>query len=231
MRQIPLALLPAEAPTFENFVPGDNAEAVAAVRALLAGESPVRSVYLWGEPGTGRSHLAQALAAAAGPSAVVLTPTQPAEAFRRASLPFGGTVIVDDCDRLDDARQQAVFQLYNHARADASATFLATGGQPPAALTLRDDLRTRLGWGAVLRLKPLSDDDKTQALRNLAASRGIRLPDELLRYLLTHRPRDIRSLLATVSALDAFALEHKRPLTIPMLHELERLQGDAAARC
>lgn len=252
MRQIPLALLPEEAPSFENFVPGANVEALAALRALAGtslsttepwsttGMVPLRpaghtvtppTLYLWGESGSGRSHLARAFAAAASSTTLLLDPAQPLAHFDPAGVMEDGAVVIDDCDQLDAARQEAAFHLFNRVRAEPGARFLATGGQPPAGLALRDDLRTRLGWGAVLRLAPLSDDDKAEALRNAAHARGSRLPDALLRYLLARHARDIRSLLATVAALDQYALEHKRALTIPLLHDFERFRGSRAAHC
>ncbi|HRO61630.1 MAG TPA: DnaA regulatory inactivator Hda, partial [Burkholderiaceae bacterium] len=91
----------------------------------------------------------------------------------------------------------------------------------PLALSLRDDLRTRLGWGVVHRLALLTDDEKAEALRRAAHGRGLALPEELLRHLLTHRSRDIRALLRLLDALDRFALERKRPLTLPLLRQFD----------
>jgi len=104
------------------------------------------------------------------------------------------------------------------------AAFVAAGSQPPLGLALRDDLRTRLGWGVVLRLALLSDDEKADALRRAARGRGLALPDELIQYLLTHRSRDIRWLLRLLDALDRFALERKRAITLPLLREFENAE-------
>ncbi len=220
MRQIPLDLTTAEPPSFENYVAASNQEAVALLRALAAG--PLRatpSVWLWGEPGSGKTHLANALAATLGARALRLGPGAPLDQFRID--PAAQAVIIDDCDRLDGARQEAAFHLYNRVRADRSAAFVATGGQPPLVLTLRDDLRTRLGWGVVLRLGLLTDNEKADALRRAACGRGVALPEELIHYLLTQRSRDIRWLLHRLEALDRFSLERKRAITLPLLREFE----------
>src|SRR5690606_6064946 len=95
-----------------------------------------RAVYLWGDPGAGKTHLLDALAAAAGGRAIRLGPDSPAEAFACAldRLAQGATpsppaaasapvVIVDDCERLDDARQQAVFHLFNRVSETPGAAF------------------------------------------------------------------------------------------------------------
>ncbi|MCM5570554.1 DnaA regulatory inactivator Hda [Burkholderiaceae bacterium FT117] len=239
MRQIPLELSAAEPASFDNYVAGGNAEALAALRALAepvpastAAPATGRAIYLWGEPGVGKTHLLDALAAAAGERAACLGPSSEAEAFAEVlarlgtdtAAPQAPVVIVDDCDRLDDARQQEVFHLFNRVRALPGAAFVATGTQPPLALALRDELRTRLGWGVVLRLVLLTDVDKADALRRAAQGRGIALPDELIRWLLTHRSRDIRWLLRLLDALDRYALERKRAITLPLLREFENAE-------
>src|SRR6185295_16920087 len=167
MQQLPLSISPAPAPDFDNFVAGPNAEALERVRALARGELAERIVYLWGAQGSGRSHL---LAAAAR--------VDP------------GLVVADDVERLDALAQQALFNAINAAR-DGAAGVLAAGASPPAQLALREDLRTRLAWGLVYQLKPLSDAEKAQHLRAEAARRGLQLSEEVVGYLLTRLPRDL----------------------------------------
>jgi DnaA family protein len=214
-RQLALDLLQPLAPTLDNFVAGRNAEALAALRAVVGGAGE-RFVTLWGAAGSGRTHLAQAVAAA-GPSRTMDAASAPAE-FDPAVRVY----VADDVDRYDAARQQRLFVLQNEVRA-AGASLVATCSAPPAQLALRDDVRTRLGWGLVYQLHALSDDEKEAALRAHATSRGLTLAPEVLSYLLTHLPRDMRTLVATLDALDALALAAKRPITVPLIREW--LQG------
>lgn len=189
---------PAE-PDFDSFVAGPNAEAVASLRALAQGASGEAVMYLWGEPGSGRTHLLRA-AARANPLLVV----------------------ADDVEQLDEPAQQRLFAAINAAR-QGEPPVLAAGRQPPAQLALREDLRTRLAWGLVYQLKPLTDAEKAHHLRAQAARRGLRLPEEVLAYLLTHLPRDLASLNRVLEALDRFSLATKRPITVPLVREaLER---------
>lgn len=240
MRQIPLALGGAEPASFDNYVAGGNEEALAALRALAGPvDAPPRqaipkahrAIYLWGDPGTGKTHLLDALTAALGERALRLDPVSPDDAFTNAMQRLESAnahpparapiVIIDDCDRLDEPCQQTVFHLFNRVAATPGAAFVAAGVQPPLALALREDLRTRLGWGVVMRLAALTDEEKADALRRAAQGRGIVLPDELIRWLLTHRSRDIRWLLRRLDALDHYALERKRAITLPLLREFE----------
>lgn len=98
---------------------------------------------------------------------------------------------------------------------------IASADQAPLHLSLRADLRTRLGSGLIFQLKRLDDDQKAEVLRQHAASRQITLPEELLRYLLRHYPRDIRTLMQILESLDRFAFEQKRALSLPLLREME----------
>jgi DnaA-homolog protein len=209
MQQLPLAISPRPEPAFDNFVPGPNAEALARVRQLAAGTLGERIVYLWGEGGSGRSHL---LAAAAG---------------ARPAL-----VVADDVQRLGAAEQHALFVAINEAREGGPAV-LAAGDQPPASLALRPDLRSRLAWGLVYQLLPLSDADKARHLKALAGARGLLLSDDVAAYLLARLPRDMASLHAVMEVLDRYSLMRQRALTLPLVREAlaeEILGGQARGR-
>ncbi len=195
MQQLPLEISPRAEPAFDNYVAGANAEALARVRALAAGTLPDAIVYLWGEPGSGRTHLLRA-AARANPELVV----------------------ADDVERLDAGAQQALFGAINAAR-DGQCAVLAAGAAPPAQLALRDDLRTRLAWGLVYQLKPLGDADKALHLRSEARRRGLVLTDEVVAYLLSRLPRDLANLNRVLDLLDRHSLARQRPLTLPLVRE------------
>ncbi len=225
MKQLPLDLHRRPAPTLGNFVTGDNAEVVDLAHRLAQGDRQTRFVYLWGPAGAGRSHLLQALAPW-GRSASPATDMP-------ATVTDGDLLLVDDCQQLDAARQQALFGLYNQVQAGVAATLVVAGDAPPLAMRLREDLRTRLGWGLVLQMRLLDDHHKASALERHARSRGVALGRDLVPYLLAHHDRDIRSLIALFDALDRYGYERKRPLNLHLLREFEadaaRLAGETGA--
>ncbi|MCH2219136.1 MAG: DnaA regulatory inactivator Hda [Dechloromonas sp.] len=217
MRQLTLDLLPESPPSLDNFVPGTNAETVAALTEWLAGGRPDTSFCLYGESGCGRSHLLLATGFAYVDAA--LNPSL-------AGISAGETLAVDNVDQLDADGQVALFALFNQMKMDGGR-LLTAAPQPPAHLALREDLRTRLGSGLIYRLQPLSDAEKADAIATLAKERALKLSPEMIGYLLRHASRDMRTLAMLVVALDQYTLEQKRPVTLPLLRELLSLEHDA----
>lgn len=224
MRQLALALTQPPEPSLDNFVAGPNAELVERLRDAARGAKGESVIYLWGAPGSGRTHLLRATAGAARNARYAGAQDDLAGIAARL-------VAVDDVERLDEARQIALFNLINRARAaggDAGGVVLAAGNAPPAQLALRADLTSRLGWGLVYELRAPDDADKALHLRAEARRRGLELSDEVLAYLLARLPRDLRSLVAIVELLDRHSLERRRPLTVPLAREaLREADGQA----
>ena len=194
MRQLLLDLTQAPQPSLDNFVPGANAELLVALRAAARGDTPDRVVYVWGESGAGKTHLARSLAAAA-PAALRLR-------------------VVEDVERLPADAQAELFNAFIERD---FGFLLATSRLAPGELPVRRDLATRLASGLTFHVLPLTDDEKRAALRHHAHGRGFALSEEVANYLLTHARRDMGSLMAALDALDRYSLETGRAITVPLL--------------
>ena len=217
-QQLLLDIRPEQVSSLENFVVGDNAELVAHLNALSDGNA-FDQIYLWGPPGSGRSHLLRGvLARAQARTRPVLWVDAAMLGDVLAPAP-GSLLIVDDVERLSDAAQITLFRTFNAARLAGLALLLA-GAEPPLRLALREDLRTRIGATLVYEVKPLSDHDKAAALSQHAQGRGMRVDEALIDYLLHHGRRDLPSLLAVLDLLDLASLERQRPLTLPLLRQV-----------
>ena len=127
-------------------------------------------------------------------------------------------IAIDRVDEADAAAAARVFTLYN-ALKQSGGRVVAASRTPLAALPLREDLRTRLGWGLVYEALPLADEEKPEALATYARQRGFDLSTEVVDYLLRHGRRDMPSLLATLAALDRFSLASKRAVTVRLVKE------------
>ena len=217
MKQLVLDIALPAAPTFDNFVPGRNAELVAALYALANGAGNERFFYLWGADGSGRSHLLRAVAAAAQRNGrrTVWFDAQ----TKALDAADDALCAADDVHLLGAEAQVALFSLHNRIRGGNGA-LLASGNAAPAQLALRADLVTRLAAGLVYQLHALGDEEKSAALQRHADARGLRLAPEVTAYLLSHARRDMPSLLALLDALDRYSLETKRAITVPLLREL-----------
>ena len=216
MRQIPLAIGPEPARAFGNFLEGSNAGAVAHLRALAPGAPPV---YLWGPVGSGKTHLLQAVTQHAREAGWTVARFDAA-----AGLPWrvdDGTafVLLDDCEQLDADRQHEAFSAFL-AAGDCRATVVAAGDRPPVDLPVRDDLLSRLGWGHVFALQPLGEAETRAALRREADRRGTFLGDDVMDFLLSRFARDLSHLMALLDRLDAYSLETRRVITVPLLKQM-----------
>lgn len=216
MKQLPLPIGWQPEPTFDNFLPGPNAPALAHLRTLVVPGAPV---YLWGPAGSGKTHLLHALAhASQGQGGRVgwfdaATPL-PWELSADWSL-----LVIDRCEALDAGAQHAAFTCFVDATMHG-VQVAAAGRLPPVDLAVREDLRTRLGWGHVFAMQTLSDAETRAALRREGDRRGVLLPEEVVQHLLTRFPRDLSHLMRLFDRLDEYALAEGRRITVPLLRQM-----------
>ena len=221
MKQIPLAIGVEPARTFANFLPGANAAVVAHLLRLEPGAPPV---YLWGPPGSGKTHLLQAAVDQARAHGARAAWFSGSDVQAWAPDSDHDWLVLDDCDQLDEPRQRAAFSLFVDA-SGRGAAILAAGRVPPVDLGVREDLRTRLAWGHVFAVQPLSEPEVRAALRHEADRRGTFLSDEVMDYLLTRFTRDLKHLMAQLDRLDEFSLSTKRAITVPLLKQMLAEEG------
>lgn len=219
MRQLLLDLLPETPPSLDNFVAGCNGEALAGLTTWLTPNNREASLLLWGEGGAGKTHLLRA-SGAAYQDALADPDLAAIEAELLADNPDKlRSKAVDNVEALSPSGQIVLFNLYNRIRT-VGGRLLTAAALPPVQLDLREDLRTRLGQGLIYRIHALTDDQMLDALRAYAAARRLRLPPESFDYLFARAPRDMRSLMDLLGALDRYSLEHKRAITLPLLREV-----------
>jgi DnaA family protein len=128
-------------------------------------------------------------------------------------------IVLDDVERYTAVQQHAAFTWFVNAQS-LQRGVVAAGALPPADLPLREDLRTRLGWGHVFHLQVPSEAERRAVLRKSADARGVMLSDDVLDYMLHRFSRDLGSLMELLEQLDGYALRTQRAITIPLIRSM-----------
>lgn len=224
MRQLPLGVRLRERATFESFLAGPNAELVDRLQGLARFGGGV--CWLWGPPGSGRSHLLQAVCAATPPELRAaylplagLEPVTPAllDAWRGVDR-----LCIDDLPRAlgDLARERALFGLFRDAEERGAALVVSADAPPSRFGWALADIASRFAGSAIFEVRELDEPQQGEALRRRAALRGVELPDETLRWVQRRWPRDMRALCELLDTLDDAALAAQRRLTVPFIREV-----------
>jgi len=241
-RQFALDLTCIPQASLDNFLPGNDRALHSTLQNLVQGwgrlqdadatGNPLnqRCFYWWGPEGSGRSHLLKALTNAAELAGLEHYALTPAETNSWESLEknlsnseaskMSAVITVDDADGLNEAQVAALFRIFNAVVASQNLYIFIAGNAAPSSLQLREDVRTRLGWGLVFKTHLLEDDEKMIALEQAAQARGLVLSPDVLPWLLNHFHRDMPNLMALIDALDTYSLETKRAVTVPLVREL-----------
>ena len=224
MKQLALDIGLTTGPTLEGYFAGPNEAALRHLQLWLgsAGQANLHSpvpTYLWGESGSGKSHLLQSVGAALSAQGsrvgwLHADMHEPPE-FDENWV----AVLMDDVERYNAVQQHAAFNWFVNAQS-LQRGVVAAGLLPPADLPLREDLRTRLGWGHVFALQVLTEAERRAVLRQAADARGLMLSDEVLNFMLHRFSRDLGSLMELLGQLDGFALQTQRAITIPLIRAM-----------
>jgi len=219
--QLVLGLQLRDSARFSNFVAGNNQELLGQLQRL-ATVTGFGQLLCWGPPGTGKTHLLQAVchqvtehnctAAYLSLDDSAGLPPELLEGWENHAL-----VCLDNIQAIAGQAdwEEAVFHLYNRLR-DTQHSLIVSASLAPAQLPLSlPDLRSRLGAGLVYQLQPLTDEQSLEALQLRARLRGLELPNDTGRYLLKRVPRDLPALMELLEQLDAASLAAQRRLTIP----------------
>ena len=193
MDQLLLDIQPPSIKSLENFIIGDNSEAINIIKKFLTDKS-LQFFYLWGVEGSGKSHLS--------------------DVVKR-----GNIFVIEDIETKNNMEQVEAFNIFNDCKENSKKLFI-TGANSPNNMGLRSDLASRLSWGLVYQIKALTDSEKKLALLNHSKQKGMSCNENVIEYCMRHLQRDLHYLIATLDALDNWSLKMKKPITIPLLKKL-----------
>lgn len=228
MKQMALDIGLAPGPTLARFFPGPNEAALRHLQLWVGGRngaatrSPVPT-YLWGESGSGKTHLLKSVREALREQGATAGWLDASMAEPPEFDPGWAAVLLDEVHLYTAVQQHAAFNWFVNALSPDRGLprwVLAAGALPPADLQLREDLRTRLAWGHVFQLKVPSEAERRAVLRQEADARGIFLRDEVMDFMLNRFSRDLGSLMQLLEQLDGYALQAKRAITVPLVKSM-----------
>ena len=225
-QQLLLDLTIANHVSFETYYTGDNQALVQALQQPYT-DSNHRFIYIWGDEGTGRSHLLQAscCAAIATGTTACYIPLQSEQVTSDMMHAIEAVTVVcwDDIDVIagDSQWEEALFDSYNRVLAESGTRLIVAANKPPTALDIQlPDLKSRLSAGLCFYIKPLSDNDKITLMVERAKERGLSLSQSVAHYLIQHYSRRLMDLLQCLDRLDQASLQTQRKLTIPFVKEI-----------
>jgi DnaA family protein len=225
MRQLTLGVQLKERATFASFLTARNVELVAHLRHVSSA-LPAGATWLAGPHTAGKSHLLQAVCAAA-PSdrRVAYLPLE-------SLLPFGPGAL-EGCEQLDLACyddvqaiagladwERCLFALWQRAQDNATTMVFAARESPSQVAYGLPDLKSRLSSSTVFAVRELDEAEQLEALELRARLRGFELPTETARYLQRRFPRDMRSLCEVLDTLDDAAFAAQRRITVPFIRQI-----------
>jgi len=209
-----------------DFLPGPNQFVLDALHAWLDGRGPWY-VLLAGRSGSGKTHLVQGAVRAIG-RAHRRTMYLPLEQVRE----FGVAILeeleaidflaIDDIDTIagDPVWERAVFDLFNRTLAANGRLLVSSAVGPRGFEFALPDLGSRLTSGLTCQLQELDDEDKQALLKQRAARRGLTMPDNVARYLISRLSRDMHELNSIFERIDSASMSAGRELTIPFVREV-----------
>lgn len=229
-RQLALNLRLRDGSSFGNFHVGANAHLLEGMRGLLCDPPTVSgpaTLYLWGESGSGKTHLLEAACRSVqARGAVALYLPLAAAGILPAALEAAEhafLICLDDVQHIagEIGWEGALFACYEAARRTGARLIVAATAAPAHTGFKMPELTSRFAGGSVYQVHGLSDDAKLEAIQLRARNRGFDIPAQVGRYILNRYPRDLASLFALLDRIDAQSLASQRRVTIPFLRRFE----------
>lgn len=224
-QQLALAIQLNHAATLEDFHWGSNVLLQQHLNNLLEHHHTKHLLYLWGTPGSGKSHLLQACCQTLQHTSTFYLPLRTLKAVGPAvieGIDGHQLICIDDIDIIagHSEWEEALFHLYNRIRDKAQSKLIISSNTPPADTLIQlADLTSRLGWGLVFQLNELRDEYKIKMLQRHALKRGFELPTGVVQFLMSRCARDMRELHRLLNRLDETSLAAQRKITIPFVKQ------------
>jgi len=228
--------------TFSNFIVGKpNELAFAAARRVAESQDvPFNPLFLYGGVGLGKTHLMHAIAheiKRRNPIRRVIYLS--AEKFMYhfiKALRFKNTVafkeefrtvdvlMIDDVQFISgkDSTQEEFFHTFN-ALVDQNKQLIISADKSPQDLEgIEERMRSRLGWGLVADIHPLTYELRLSILQAKEEKIEVEIPENVLEFLAHKITTNVRELEGALNRIAAFSSLVGRQINIEMTHDLLR---------
>lgn len=227
--------------TFDTFVEGDCNRLCRSAGFSVAvdpGATPFNPLYIYGDSGLGKTHIAQAIGMEAKqrcPSMQVLYVSmckfqaQFTNAVRSGEIndfihfyQMLDMLIIDDIQELagKEKTQNVFFNIFNHLHLSGKQLVL-TSDKPPVELQdIEQRLLTRFKWGLSAQLQQPDTDTKIKIIRAKALQLGADLSDEVVAFLADNISANVREIEGALSSLIANASFLGKKITITLAKEI-----------
>ena len=202
-----------------NFVA--NAQIQSAVDQLLNADI-ASEVYVYGDTGSGKTHLLQAVIFSAmecNKAAVFVDCNEEISDYLVEMVADLDWLSIDNIASIESAQQHLLFDLYNRAR-QSNVNIIVSGPSLPSELDMMKDIKTRLSLATVFQLEALNDEQTKEALNNQMSERNMSIDEKVYSYLFKHYSRDISLLLEAIDRLDEASMQAKQSISISLAKKI-----------
>ncbi len=222
-QQLPLDFKNTQTKTFIDFIQGQNAVLLESLKSFIHSDELL--FYLWGEAGSGKTHLLQAYVTqllVTGKTAVVI---KPSELDKRQNVQLIGMFDLFCLDNIENiaqnkAREEALFFWINEIKQAGKKVILSGQLSNKSPQWQLPDLRSRLQAGRTHELKTLNREDSLKVFKQQAKNKGIKIDSKIENYLKNNCAMNMAYLSSLLRKLDQTTLVKKKQVTIPLLKKI-----------
>ena len=228
--------------TFENFIEGECNRLVRSASMAVAvnpgSSTPFNPLYIYGDSGLGKTHVAQAIGneiSMRHPELQVLyvAMSKFQSQFQAATIEknipnfihfYQGVdvLILDDIQELSGkpGTQNAFFNIFNHLQMSGKQLVLISDKPPVELKDIEERLLTRFKWGLSAQIRIPDFTTKIKIIKAKAARMGAVIPEDVINYLADNISANIREIEGAISSLVANTSFMGKKITISLAKEI-----------
>ena len=228
--------------TFENFIEGECNRLVRSASMAVAvnpgSSTPFNPLYIYGDSGLGKTHVAQAIGneiSMRHPELQVLyvAMSKFQSQFQAATIEknipnfihfYQGVdvLILDDIQELSGkpGTQNAFFNIFNHLQMSGKQLVLISDKPPVELKDIEERLLTRFKWGLSAQIRIPDFQTKIKIIKAKANRLGANIPEDVINYLADNISANIREIEGAISSLVANTSFMGKKITISLAKEI-----------